>query len=36
MTTDKVPQSQLDPKMREKVVPIPIFGGLYHDYQYAA
>jgi len=25
-----------DPKMREKVVPIPIFGGLHHDYQYAA
>jgi transposase InsO family protein len=31
-----VPQSQSDPKMREKVVPIPIFGGLHHDYQYAA
>ena len=31
-----VPQSQSDPRMREKVVPIPIFGGLHHDYQYAA
>ena len=24
------------PRMREKVVPIPILGGLHHDYQYAA
>jgi putative transposase len=30
------PKSQSDPEMREKVVPIPILGGLHHDYQYAA
>jgi hypothetical protein len=31
-----VPESQSVPKMCEKVLPIPILGGLDHDYQYAA
>ena len=31
-----VPKSQSVPKMCEKVFPIPILGGLHHDYQYAA
>jgi putative transposase len=31
-----VPKSQSVPMMCEKVIPIPILGGLHHDYQYAA
>ena len=31
-----VPKSQSVPKMCEKIVRIPILGGLHHDYQYAA